>query len=353
MEEYSEILERMEAAYAQAAGHPARDVSDTGLRLQVLAAELERLWHRLEFIRLQAFVQTAQGTYLDLHGAQRGLERFPARQAVGTVTFSRYLPMELDLVIPAGTVCAVSGPDPVEYETTEAGVLAAGTVSVDVPARAVLGGISGNCAPSAINTLIDAPEGVNYCVNRAAFTGGADPEDDEAYRARLQAAYRLPENGANAAYYRRVALSQPGVTAVQVVPRASGPNTVTVYVWGDGAPPAEETLTALRERYARERELGVAVTVAAASAKRINTLVRLLLPDTVPLSAAQPAVEAALGALYAAKQVGDPVYVTELTRAVLEAVPAREVEYGMTVRDVAGVPGVLPVLGTVTVEALS
>ena len=87
----------------------------------------------MEWLERQAFPQTATGKQLDLHGAQRGVLRKQAEKAAGVVSFSRYLPLSFDLVVPKGTVCATSGEPVVEYATTEEAVLQAGELTVDVP----------------------------------------------------------------------------------------------------------------------------------------------------------------------------------------------------------------------------
>ena len=109
MESFERILQRMEEEYERESGCKVEDVSEAGIRLRVLAGELYRLSASLDWLERQAFPQTATGEQLDLHGAQRGVVRREAVKAGGTVTFSRYLPLAFDLVVPQGTVCATSG----------------------------------------------------------------------------------------------------------------------------------------------------------------------------------------------------------------------------------------------------
>ena len=129
-------------------------------------------------------------------------------------------PSGLAAEIPAGTVCAASGENAVEYETTEAAVLPAGALTVTAAAQAVLGGRRGNAAKGAVNTLITPPAGIESVTNDVPFTGGADKEDDEALRTRLLRCFYALPNGSNTETYRRAALMTPGVKSVQVVPRA-------------------------------------------------------------------------------------------------------------------------------------
>ncbi len=353
METYEEILARMEDAYEQESGHKARDVSDTGLRLKVLAGELYRLRAELNWLSLQAFPQTAAGEYLDRHGTMRGVERKEATHAVGTLTFSRYLPLSFDVVIPRGTVCAIPGEEPVEYETLREVVLSAGELTVDAEAQAVLGGSAGNAAAGYVNALTSAPTGVDYVTNKTAFAGGRDRETDQEYRPRVLSAYASMPNGSNAAYYRDIALSFPGVTAAGVKPRANGDNTVAVYVWGKDAAPDDQTLADLEAEMEGRREIGVTVTVQPAAVRAVNIGLRVRLRTGADFACAQADIEAALGTFFAGLSVGSPVYVADLERAVLAAASVTKLEFSSGVQDIAGEVSILPVLGSVSVEALS
>ena len=198
MDKFEEILRRMEETYERESGCKIEDVSDVGLRMRALAGELYRLEASMEWLERQAFPQTATGKQLDLHGAPRGVLRKPARKAAGVVSFSRYLPLSFDLVVPKGTVCATSGEPVVEYATTEEAVLQAGELTVDVPVEAVVAGAAGNAAAGYVTTLVGAPVGINYAANESPITGGQDPEEDEAYRKRILDAWAHSPNGPNA-----------------------------------------------------------------------------------------------------------------------------------------------------------
>lgn len=353
METYEDILSRMREAYEAESGHSAGDVSDTGLRLRVLAGELYRLRAELGWLERQAFPQTATGKWLDRHGAQRGVTRREEEHARGKLTFSRYLPLSFDIVIPAGTVCAIPGDVPVEYETLEEAVLPAGELTVDAPAQAVEGGTGGNAGSGYVNAMSTPPSGVNYVTNKTPFTGGRDRESDELYRPRVLAAYASIPNGANAAYYRDIALACEGVGSAGVIPRVSGSGTVGVYVWGKSGAPEEKTLNALREKYSTLREIGVDVTVQAATAKTVDVAIRLKLKPGTDFGKAAEAVRQGVLAYFAGLTVGSSVYLTELEQIALNAAPAVKLEFSTTMRDVAAVTGVIPIAGTVTVEELA
>ncbi len=346
METYKEILDRMRSAYMEKSGVSPEDVSDIGLRLQVLAGELYRAEARMDWLWRQAFPHTADGPQLDLHGAQRGVLRKESRKAAGVLAFSRYVPITFDLVIPKGTVCAAYGDEAVEYETTEDGILPAGKVTVEVPAQAVAGGSKGNAAASYINTLVTEVNGINYVVNPAPFTGGTDSEDDEAYRRRILEAYSRPLVWGNAAYYENIALSREGVTDAQAVPRENGAGTVSVYVWGDKAAPSAETLAALEGDFQEMGEAGVAVTVKAATTRRCNLSCYIKVRPEADFAKAKAAVQAALARWFGERKIGDAVYLGDLNRVILDADPAiSRVTFPSGNADVEGTAGVVPVAG--------
>ena len=174
-----EIYSRMAEAYAEKAGFDPADAADIGLRLQVLAGEMETVLREVDKVRAAAFPQTAGGEALDLHAGERGLERKPAVQAEGALTFSRATALTYDVDIPAGTVCAASRAA-VEFETTEAATLTAGMLSVTVKARAVQGGRAYNAAIGTVDTLVAPPAGIETVTNETPFTGGTDAETDDA-----------------------------------------------------------------------------------------------------------------------------------------------------------------------------
>ncbi|WP_322168619.1 baseplate J/gp47 family protein [Acutalibacter caecimuris] len=348
MESYEEIWGRMKAAYTAKSGWAPEDVSDLGLRLQLLAGELYRLQAGIEWLKRQAFPQTADGAQLDMHGAQRGVVRRGQEKARGRLAFSRYVPAGFDLLIPKGTVCASYGEEAVEYETTADVTLAAGTVTVEAPAQAAEGGSRGNAAAGYVNTLVTEVNGINYVTNPAPFTGGMDPERDGDYRARVLESYRLMGPAGSAAWYEAVALEEEGVSDAQAVPREGGAGTVGVYVWGQGAAPGQAAMDALAEKLEGLREAGVAVTVKAPTVKKVGVIGYLgVKPGTVFAQAKEAAIQGVRD-WFGQRKIGEGMYLSDLTRAVLDADPAIcKVTFNSSTTAVEGAAGVLLALGAV------
>ena len=353
MESYEEIYAGMRERYEQESGRVLTPMTDEDIRLRTLAGELYRLKAELQWLRVQAFPHTAQGEWLDRHGALRGVSRKAATHAEGTITFSRYLPLSFSVVIPKGTVCATAGEDPIEFETTADVTLYSNTLTVSAPACAVLPGPAGNVAAGQINTLVTETDVVHYITNASAFSGGAQAEADEPYRVRVMAAFKSPANALNSAWYRDIALTADGITAAQVVPRANGVNTVGLYVWGDGAAPTAAALSKLRTTLQNERDIGVTVTVTAATAKTVDVKARLRLKAGADFALAAQDAKTAVDCYFAGLTVGSGVSISELKRLMLRDPALSDVEFPTSVRDVTAAVGVIPVKGAVTMEEIA
>ena len=84
-----DFLQKMQQRYEELTGIPADEASDIGVRLRILAEQLELLYQQLEEEKKQAFAQTATGLALEQHAQQKGLQRRKAIAAQGEVIFSR------------------------------------------------------------------------------------------------------------------------------------------------------------------------------------------------------------------------------------------------------------------------
>ena len=142
MKTVDEIFEEMLACFGEKTGVELEAGCDLAVRLYAAAAQVYALYVQADWVARQAFPQTAEGEYLDLHAQLRSLERKEATRAVGTLRFTAGEASENDRAIPLGTVCMTAGL--VRFETTQAAVLSAGATQVDVPAQAVQPGSAGN-----------------------------------------------------------------------------------------------------------------------------------------------------------------------------------------------------------------
>lgn len=138
-----------------------------------------------------------------------------------------------------------------------------------------------------------------------------------------------------------------------MVPRANGAGTVAVYLWGEGAAPSSELIAQVKADLESQREIGVTVTVQAASQVPMNIPVQIKLPEEVELDWATQQIKAAVKGLFDSLDVGEGFQVPDISRAVLNVVPAEKLQYPATLVGIPGMNGVVLRSNSITVEALS
>lgn len=350
MRTIEEIYQDLLAAFAERAGFVPENGCDLAVRLWAAAAQLQALGIQADWVLNQSFPQTARGQYLDYQGQMRGLVRLPATKAAGTIRFSVTMPPVSDLVIPADTVCMTE--QEARFRTTEATVLAAGTLEADAPAEALEGGSRGNAAPGAIRILTACPLAVTACTNLAAFSGGSDEEDDETFRRRILESYQRLPNGANAAWYEQTAMNYGGVAAARAVGRARGIGTVDVYVATEQGIPDEKLLTGLQAELQTKREIAVDVEVKAPEVQSVDVNVGIAAKAGTDFAKAKAAVEQCVSAFFNGKLLGCPVRLAELGSRIYGLENVENYRFSAPTEDVAGGVAVLPVLGILTVTEM-
>lgn len=350
MKSLEQIYEDMLAVFQEETGYAMEDSADLAVRLKAAASEVFNLYVYANWIGKMAFPQTAEGQYLDYFAEMRGLSRKNAAKAEGLIRFYIDRAVSHDLTIPAGTRCFTQGQ--VGFVTTEKGTLTTGMLYVDVPAQAEQGGEVGNVKASTIVYMTVPPVGVAGCTNPSGFTGGADGETDEQLRGRVLDTYKRLPNGANAAYYKNIALEDEGVRAVSVIPRYDGIGTVAVVIAAEEDADAAEVLDRVQARMDEMREIAVDVLVMAPT------------EVTVPVT-----IEMAVGAGYDHDEVANRVRLeledrfkeltpgeTLMKRHIYELLSATEgVEnYDVTLpaEDISADDDEMIVQGTVTIERM-
>ena len=350
MRDIEEIYQELRDAFGGRAGFVPEDSCDLAVRLWAAAAQIQALGTQAEWVLDQSFPQTAQGIYLDRHAAMRGLARTPATRAAGVLRFRVDTAPVADLTIPADTVCMTA--DEVRFRTTEAAVLAAGTLSADAVAEALEGGSGGNAVPGAISILTACPVAVTGVTNPAAFTGGSDEEGDETLRERILESYRRLPNGANAAWYEQTAMSHAGVTAARAVGRARGIGTVDVYVAGESGLPGEALLEEVQADLQEKREIAVDVEVKAPTAVSVDVSVEVEADSSVGFAAVKPAAEKAVADFFGGRLLGQPVRLADLGNRLYALPGVTNYHFSAPNGDLAADDAVLPVLGTLTVTEM-
>ena len=348
MKTTEEIYQTLLAAFAQRAGFTPEADCDLAVRLYAAAAELQALGIQSEWVLDQRFPPAARGVYLDYHAQMRGIARTAATKAVGTLRFSVERAPSTALRIAAGTVCMTEGET--RFQTTAEAVLAAGELSVDAPAEALEPGRSGNAAAGTIVILTACPVGITGCTNPAPFTGGSDQEDDASLRSRILESYQRLPNGANAAFYEQGALSFDQVAAASVLPRSRGRGTVDVVAATLEGMPDEELLGQLTDYFQQRREIAVDVLVRAPEAVTVDVAVKI--DGGADQAGTAERVKTALRQWFTGERLGQDVLRARLGSLIFGCEGVKNYELTAPPEDLALEPDQLPVLGTLTVEAM-
>ena len=350
MKTIEEIYQEMTDRFAEETGMELDGTGEQAVRMLALAAQVYGLYQEAAWTKKQCFPQTATGEELDKHAFLRGLARRQASRAEGVLRFSVNAAAETALPIPAGTVCLTAGLT--AFETVEAGVLPAGSLYTEVPARAVEPGAGGNVAALAIRTMAVAPAGISAVINPAAFSGGGAQEEDEALRARVLDTYRAMPNGANAAYYARQAMSVPGVAAVNVLPRSRGLGTVDVVVASPSGVPTQSLLNQVKAVLEESREIAVDVRAIAPETEEITVLVQVKAAGGRSGGAVRTAVEEVIRRWFDGKLLGQDILLARLGQIIYGVEGVENYAIVSPGADVSITSRQLPVLGTLSVEEL-
>ena len=351
MKQVEEIYQEMMETFGDRTGMEPREGTDLSARMYALAAQVYALYVQADWVARQAFPQTAEGEHLDYHAQLRSLERKPAVAAEGTVRFSAAETAETPREIPLGTVCMTAGM--VRFETTEEGVLPAGTLSVEVPVQAVEPGAAGNVSAGAILSMAVAPMGIVSCTNPKACAGGADQEGDEELRARVLDTFQRLPNGANAAFYEQEALSFDQVAAAAVIPRARGIGTVDVVPATLAGVPDEELLEELEDYFQARREIAVDVQVRAPETQEVNVSVQVRAAGDRDGEQVLDAVEGAIQGWFTGKLLGRDILRVQLGDLIYSCDGVENYAIIAPAADVAVEADTLPQLGTLTVEEMA
>lgn len=183
------------------------------LRAAIEANAAVTLWLQGLALQIAALTRlaTSNGSDADSFGADFGFTRLPALAAVGQVTFARFTPTN-QATIQAATSAGLAAngqtiwaggalvqtadgtqqfmviPDTTQTAynpTLNAYVISPGTGSAIATVQAVNAVAATNTAAGVINTLAQAIPYIDTVTNASAFTNGADPEADSAFRARF------------------------------------------------------------------------------------------------------------------------------------------------------------------------
>lgn len=214
--------------------------------LESFASEVYHLELKDQQLVQLAFLTTMFGSYLDLKGEELQTPRILGSSSIGNVTFSIPEAQTIEITIPSGTVL-VDSETGYYFNTTAETRINIGDTSCSVSAVSQVTGEAANSRAGKITVFRDnKPSELLSVTNNAAFTGGTDYEEDEAYRERLLAKQGEDSFGSRE-YYIRLGESVDGVHDV-LLTDAEG-YTAKVLVNGDEKPLDDDILALVVAQY--------------------------------------------------------------------------------------------------------
>ena len=184
--------------------------------LESVAVDMYILMQQVNNAGNIAFIHTAEGFWLDKHGANPfiNLPRVMGAESTGVVKFTLVEAATEPVLIPAGTV--VIADNGLDFVTNIDCTIMTGETSSSVGVTCATVGEDTN-VPAGSISIIDSYtlNGVTV-TNEEACTGGVDTEDDDVYRERLLAHIRRDDFG-SIGYYKSLLEDIPGVHDVALV----------------------------------------------------------------------------------------------------------------------------------------
>jgi phage-related baseplate assembly protein len=141
----------------------------------------------IDFTGKENLLKYSHDDYLDNLAALYGPRtlRLQASAALTTLRFALDTSLAFDVIVPKGTMC--QAPNGVVFSTLTDGILGSDSLTVDVPAQALVEGKIGNgFAAGQINSIINWNQSWAVTVTNTVITaGGSDRETDDQYRYRI------------------------------------------------------------------------------------------------------------------------------------------------------------------------
>ncbi len=278
------IYDRIKADFLSRSGISSiREPGVISSIIYAFANEIEGLNTNLEDSIEQGYSDTATGEYLERIAALIGCIRVQGVKAAGTIRLSAENAPASDIYVPEGTrVSTVTGTGGIKYVflTVTDCILQAGNTYVDVIAEAEEVGSDYNVSASSV-IIIETPiQGINYCTNTAAMTGGTDTETDDQLRTRIPLYLAGLKRGTKESL-ESAARSISGIIDALVEDGATA-GTATVIVAGDGGTVTEQMLDDVEEICEEYKGAGIQLTVSAATNVDVDCTFNLyLMPEAI------------------------------------------------------------------------
>ena len=300
------------------------------------AYEIGILYEQLNQVYLSAFIDSAEGSQLEmlvaLLGIQRGLPDF----AEGTVTFQRDLGTDI-IEIPVGTLVTTedSEKSPKKaYTTIESQIFPANSKTLDVKIQAVEPGEEQVTKEETINIMPLPIPGIKSVINKTPiqFTG-KKTETDEELRQRAKIALISSGKASNIALENAL-LSQPSVREVKLIERFNDPDKKygLVDIFVDGVDFSNETkVQSLKSQIDKVRASGVFVRLQSAILVPIDAVFKIEINPGIKISemerkTIEKSVEESIINYISQTKMGQPLLFSQLTRQILSVTNIYNIE---------------------------
>jgi uncharacterized phage protein gp47/JayE len=325
VKDFETIVEEMLTDFANdIQGIDTSDASDVAIKVKIYVARIIEITNLVQIVADNAFAQSAVGIHLENIVAEKGLTKKQAEEATGTLRFSRSTADTIDRPIAKGTI-VTTYPDvdgnTIDFETTEDGVLPAGQLSVDIPAGAIVAGVSGNVAADKVTEPQgEYPAGIESVTNPSAFTGGIDEEQEEPLRDRYFLAAQNPDNGGTPTDYENWALSRAGVESAKSLPLNRGNNTIDILITANGGVPSDALVADVQAYIDSKHPTGADPLVIKPTAVSVDVTATIITADGYALVDIQANIEQAITDYLQSVSIGGVVRVKGIGNAIYDTV---------------------------------
>ncbi|MDD6911411.1 baseplate J/gp47 family protein [Actinobacillus minor] len=286
--------------------------SDYYVRASALASCVSGLYAHQKWIVRQAFPDTADSEYLEMHAALRKIYRKNATYAAGSARFKG----NDNAVVPVGAQILLGAN---YYEVTEAGVIKNGSAVVAV--RSLATGANQNITRETVAVLMSAPTGVASDVMLLDVGGGTDAETDTELLDRLLEEIRRPAAGGNKNDYRRWAMSVDGVTSAYVYPQRRGEGTVDIAITSGNGIPSDEIVKACQDYIDNVRPVTAkSSNVVKPTIKFVDFEIAVELDNEIALDEIKKEIEMALTGYFLSLKPADALIISQVEAVISDLI---------------------------------
>ena len=243
----AEVEREIVRAYERASGRSLAPGDPVRLFLLTIASVIVQQRALIDFTGKQNLLAYSSEGYLDHLGALLGVYRLPATSALTTLRFTLSAAQSGATIIPIGTRATPGGGD-LYFSTTAPVSIAPGETVAEVEASCMTVGEIGNgYLPGQIASIVDPLPWVQTVENITTTSGGADTENDDSLRERIQIApEKFSVAGPTGAYEYWARTAHQSIVDVSVVSPLPGEVNIYPLLTG-GEIPSQEILDGVFE----------------------------------------------------------------------------------------------------------